>query len=468
MERHPPSNPAPDRGEARGFVIVGVVMFVVALTILGFSLFGLSGYEAQFTQNSIDSEKAFFAACGGIEHAKFVLAKTKSLGQVANAALFPDSSIVYARARRLDNGDTTGNLGNAQPEIEIRVLATANGERRMLQTRYLPVQAANVYKRLMTVPDGVFVNGILDLGPPGPPDSTALCLPLGFLQRVQLGGDVVQSVADVSWKDCVSFEPGYGGTVEPGLPVPDLGSFFATYWGTAKDVPDPGGSAIYTLSNGTTIPGGPADVQFFRTVQFDNPGAPDPDAFSVWPLNACTIDITGTGPSGTAIWLLDHGLRADVDVDVVGGADNCLVIVSKRCNYTDDGNGNDRSNIGIWFFGGFQEAVVPTILVSDGQVADTHYYNYDNGSRAEYVSIFARDAWLSGPPGGFPAEPPPFSDRLLIRHPSGHPFDAPNGRIDRLCEIGALPNSDTGGIRFTRVAGTWKELDPFAPGPGGL
>ena len=39
-------------GEASGFVLVGVVMIALALTILGLSLFSLSGYESQFLDRS--------------------------------------------------------------------------------------------------------------------------------------------------------------------------------------------------------------------------------------------------------------------------------------------------------------------------------------------------------------------------------------------------------------------------------
>ena len=61
----------------------GVVMFVLALTILGISLFGLSSYEAQFFGTSSDGSQAFYSAVGGIERAKFVLARKKHYEDVA-------------------------------------------------------------------------------------------------------------------------------------------------------------------------------------------------------------------------------------------------------------------------------------------------------------------------------------------------------------------------------------------------
>ena len=42
-----PRDRSPRHGES-GFVLIGVVIFVLALTIIGISLFSLSSYEAQF------------------------------------------------------------------------------------------------------------------------------------------------------------------------------------------------------------------------------------------------------------------------------------------------------------------------------------------------------------------------------------------------------------------------------------
>src|SRR5262249_35432151 len=133
--------------DERGFVLVGVVMFVLALTILGFSLFDLSGYEARFSQSNLDSEAAFFAACRGLDHAKFVLAKTDPLGAGGDMSLSPDPHIVYARAWRTDTpDDTIGSIANmpAGTPVQIRVLANVNGQLRFAQAQYIPFQAKNL------------------------------------------------------------------------------------------------------------------------------------------------------------------------------------------------------------------------------------------------------------------------------------------------------------------------------------
>ena len=69
-------------GTDRGFVLVGVAMFVLVLTILGLSLFTLSGFEAQFFARANERAEAFNTAASGIERARFALLATDSLQPV--------------------------------------------------------------------------------------------------------------------------------------------------------------------------------------------------------------------------------------------------------------------------------------------------------------------------------------------------------------------------------------------------
>jgi len=108
----------PIRSEASGFVLVGVVMFVLALVILGLSLFSLSSYEGQFVERTKESDAAFYAASSGIEHAKFALARSESLGLVS-ASLFPTPDVVYARAQRLVRH---GRPGRERPDALLGLL----------------------------------------------------------------------------------------------------------------------------------------------------------------------------------------------------------------------------------------------------------------------------------------------------------------------------------------------------------
>jgi hypothetical protein len=67
----------------RGFVLPGVVMFVIVLTILGLSLFTLSSYEAQFMNSTLDETQAFYLANGAMDRARYLLASTHLLQSVS-------------------------------------------------------------------------------------------------------------------------------------------------------------------------------------------------------------------------------------------------------------------------------------------------------------------------------------------------------------------------------------------------
>src|SRR5262245_6741389 len=85
---------APWLKSERGFVLPGVVMFVIVLTILGLSLFALSSYEAQFMNATLDETQAFYLANGAIDRAKFLLTSTYQLQIVsANRGAGVDSAI---------------------------------------------------------------------------------------------------------------------------------------------------------------------------------------------------------------------------------------------------------------------------------------------------------------------------------------------------------------------------------------
>jgi Tfp pilus assembly protein PilX len=91
--------------QARGFILVGVTMFVIVLTILGLSLFSLSGFEAQFLNDSMERQQAFYSASGGIERAKWVLLRPNAKLQDVKNNL-PLDGVVYAAATQAPSGQT--------------------------------------------------------------------------------------------------------------------------------------------------------------------------------------------------------------------------------------------------------------------------------------------------------------------------------------------------------------------------
>ena len=78
--------PLPPARDERGFILVGVVTFMLALTILGLSLFALSTYEAQFFYSSAAREQSLQNSESGMEVVKALLDAAPAQLQVAHLA----------------------------------------------------------------------------------------------------------------------------------------------------------------------------------------------------------------------------------------------------------------------------------------------------------------------------------------------------------------------------------------------
>jgi hypothetical protein len=223
------------------------------------------------------------------------------------------------------------------------------------------------------------------------------------------------------------------------VPTPEVADFIAAHQNEATPIavssdnfsmtaPPPAGSAVhYYISDGQ-----------------------DPTGhYSVEQQDGCAINV-----SGVAVWLLPRGARFENPVRVNGSSDDCLVVVA--------GPGFDPdpafNHAGLWFFGSFYAPDVSVILVSSGRVQIEHagYSNQTNDTRIDYGSIFAKNVWFGGPkPGSV--------HYFKLQHDSNDPRDGASGLIDQLCDAGALPNAETGSVKFQPVAGTWKELNPDNP-----
>ena len=125
---------------SQGFVLVGVVMLVLALTILGLSLFSLSSYEAQFLRQTRDSEQSFVSALGGLERAKCLLDATDNLGSVK--ASMPGIENVTAAVAIQDpfggGPDSTGAVDWDGANILIQVRTSYRGQQRIVQAVFDP------------------------------------------------------------------------------------------------------------------------------------------------------------------------------------------------------------------------------------------------------------------------------------------------------------------------------------------
>jgi hypothetical protein len=140
------------RDDGRGFVLVGVAMFILVLTIVGLSLFSLSGFESQFMNKSMHYSQAFSAASGGLERARFALLATHRLESVQQD--LPREGVIYARAVQgtdPNGADSSGTYDLNGDDIWVRVRARDGAGETELMAKFHPGTASeDYYKRLIT------------------------------------------------------------------------------------------------------------------------------------------------------------------------------------------------------------------------------------------------------------------------------------------------------------------------------
>ena len=432
----------------RGFALLGAVMFTLVLTILALSLFSLSGFESQFMNDSIDRAKAYHAALGGLERARFALANTGILASVKNA--LPLDSVTYAVARQ--NADSTDQIQFTGPNaaaILVRVMAQWNGERRFLEAQYAPSGSRSFYRNLMTLSSsdtGLFVHRRDWRDPPEPPDPweenwKATYLEGEVWQNALNNPDVIFPLGD---------PPHY---VSPpslrfgGVPDPVVSGYITQHSlapGTI-DVPKQPGSDPYVLN----ALGDPDSIAFFHT--------PGPDG--AWSLDMGNIPQPRIKVSGTVLWLLDQGLRVERTLQVEGSGrpqpnnDMLVIVGGPQTGVLTD------PDAGIALLGSINSPNVPVILVSDGNVLIEHRdfggsYPDDNyPSQIGCLSIFGRSARIMGPDANYDYVT---GSKLVFSHPENHPA---NAIINRLADLEYLPNTAGSlGGKLSLVSGTWREV----------
>ena len=287
--------------DRRGFVLVGVAMFILVLTILGLSLFTLSGFESQFTVKSLHRSAAFSAASGGIERARFALLSTDKLESVKD--FLPRDGVIYARAIQgpdPDSGDSTGTIDPNGEDIWVRVRAQQDGATVEVQARFEAEQPQDYYKRLITARH-VFVSS-------------------AEKPQTYISGAVAQPlIGNTSWNTPPppSDPPGRPPIeVRNTLQLPALVSYYDAHRPGASQALNPGLSGNYTLNAG----GG--------TSYFYSP----PDVGGQWNVLA-THPNPSISVNGTAIWLLKAGTVACMQftdrVTITGTPGSRLIIVAR-------------------------------------------------------------------------------------------------------------------------------------------
>jgi len=421
------SHPAPDE---RGFILVGVVTFMLALTILGLSLFALSSYEAQFFYAATAREQSLQNSESGMELVKALLAEAGSKGledaHLAEGQMGVTSAMAY-QWRSASNDDTTSHGPvDWDSTMVIVVSARSGGVERTLQARFIPGVVENPYQRLLTAAQGISV----DTKDPVEPD---------------LYGRVWQPVAsdaDTAWTNDVDWHAGR--PVERGTPPTPMANAFVESQLPSASPPtntDYSNSSDYVIE----FDGTGASATFFSSPPSPPTSDEDADRYSFYADDDLDIKV-----ENVAVWVVGRADPGGVQgayfkkhVRVrpkTSGGTGTLVIVAKA----------GYANRGIWFKGGLQvDDGVQVYLVSEGDVAIVHDNDNDENTDAGMISIVAGGHIVIGGPAsgyGFTLKYDPSSMDALA---------------DQLLAEGALPQVAGGtGANFISIRQSWVETTP--------
>ena len=426
------------RGE-HGFVLVGVIIFVLALTILALSLYGLSGFEAQFLEQNVAHDQAFYRAESGQELVKELLSQTlpDSSYYLQNAhKAIGIEGVVDATAWQMNGAIpiTTGLVDWSGP-VFIQVKAAYGGETRTVEGKYIGAPRRDPYLQLITSSNWIRY---------GDNNQGQGLLPFANrIGTVSLTGRVWQDstvAPDVSWQSVLNWTSG-APVIRDRAPTPDAAAFIAKNLPTAIPV-------TYSATKPTEIDltADPADPRGFSCfvgppTSLNVKNTPYGQAFSLFDQVTRTIQV-----SGTCVWLFPSGVRFDLAVNVQKGpgpTGTLIVVGSPNNNFNLLGQYGDRA---IWFFLSLSmQPNVNVYLVSDG-VTDIE----DSGGQAGSCSmnqlcVFSNGLWFLGPAQGH--------GTWSMQYASG--MDA---LAQQLESLGALPAS--GGLptsTFTLVPGSWRE-----------
>ena len=424
--RSNPLHPAPDE---RGFILVGVVTFMLALTILGLSLFALSSYEAQFFVASASREQSLQYSESGMELVKALLAEAGSKGledaHLAEGQMGVTSAMAY-QWRSASNDDTTSHGPvDWDSTMVIVVSARSGGVERTLQARFIPGVVENPYQRLLTAGQGVSVDTKNSIEP-------------------DLFGRVWQPVAsdaDTAWTSDVDWH--IGRPVERGTPpTPMANAFVESQLASPPHLP----GKDYSNSNDYVIEFYPdTSGRFFRSPPSPSTSDEDADRYSFYADDDLDIKV-----QDVAVWVVGRADPGGVQgayfkkhVRVrpkTSGGTGTLVIVAKA----------GYANRGIWFKGGLEvDDGVQVYLVSEGDVAIVHDNDNDENTDAGMISIVAGGhIVIGGPDSGY---------RFNLKYdPSS--MDA---LAEQLVADGSLPQVAGGtGANFITIRQSWVETTP--------
>lgn len=411
-----------------GFVLVGVVIMALALTILGLSLFTLSNYESQFLDRSLAQCQAENKALGELERAKLRLTTSPYLLENVQAISLLDPSVTaMAKQTQGIEVDSTGPVDwEDGEEVSIEVTATVGGVTRSVTGKFNFAETPNFYKRLVTTPGKLIVE--TELGTRA--GTVRLVDWTGGTSRYSRVSQDVQTAADTAWTlDVEDYTHG----IKPRIaPPPDVDAFILQ---TANDTPQgtfPGpGESRYAFVSPL------GEVGFFRHPD------PSPGGFTFASSNEVTLDV-----KGHVVWLVSNGVHMSKTLHVTSPdpGNSSLTIVASR--YFGPADPAIPIDAGIWLDGGITETPtnrVPVFLVSDANVYIEQHDSSSEPTSLSSLSVFAANVNLLGPLSGQP-------NRMSLSYDR-----STNALVDWLSEKHALPNTSPGGNhRLALVPGTWK------------
>ena len=437
-------------GDERGFILVGVVTFMLALTILGLSLFALSSYEAQFFGASATREQALQNCESGMGLVQALL-ESHFPRNLENARLavgqFGITSAIAYQPRNTDELDTlsTGPVDWDKP-VFIEVKARSGDAARSLYAKYTPMANANPYQRLIAANTGISYNN----------ENSPRRSSFRMSGRVW---QYVQSSADTAWTNDVTWLSGR--PVDPSQPPIPLADAFVDEkmagllnepsgsYSEASESNEYRPSYSFQFLNSTSLP------RFFTSPELSPDDVDTPQETEFQQYSFFCYPSVNLKVRGTVVWVVPQGIcfrrivtvRADDDTKTAP----TLIIVAKA-NRRDPG----YENRGIWFQGALRlvrndEGVTPRVyLVSQGDIGVTHRHSasYDYVKEAEYVSI------VSG--GGVEIGGPRDEDVFRLEYDTSM-----DPLADQLLGNGALPPAAGGSATAFRLnRGHWRETTP--------
>ncbi len=422
------------RSGNRGFVLIGVIIFVLALSILGMSLYAVSGYEAAFLGQSHDDNGALYSAQGGLDMVRELLAVPPYRMAIAHS-IEDTLGIVSARAwQRMPGGaiNDTGVVDFASDSaVTVVVTARAGSQSRQIQASYLPHFQRDFYRRLFTLS-----GTSLRIWPPQWwPGSVYIDWLTGTTSAtVEMGPDtpVLQHSADQSWTSRVIWDATPSVGVDT-IPAPDVSGYYASHPTAYAAVEAPNGtghSLTFTAHTAGTI-------GYYRS--------PQPAGDYSYYESGSTLDLY---VEGTVVWELPLGFRCDgvTTVHSVGGPATLVIVGSPNLNRV---SAYSDPYIGLWFFSGLNvQSGVSVVLASDGQVnVERNNSAYGNVVQsASALAVYCPSVFLGGPVNG----------RSVFDHP-----ESMDAIIADLESADALPQPRNAAPQgFTMVRGSWQDTTP--------